>query len=271
MKIETLLSFVRMLWQRRDLVAILSRREIDLKYKGTGLGVAWAVVGLSVQLFIYTFVFGFIFNARWNVEHGNGIAGYAVILFAGLVSFSVFSETISRAGTSISSASYLVKKVLFPIELLPVATLIAALFHASVGLALIVLIFVFKLQIPEWTIILVPIVILPLVLFTLGVAWIIAALGVFIKDTQFITNLFTQLLFFASPIIYPPDIIPDRFQWVILLNPMSHCIEMFRQVVLFGEVPDVFSWLVLTVFCAFVASIGFYLFSGMKREFADVI
>ena len=260
-----------MLWQRRDLIAILSRREIDLKYKGTGLGVTWAVISLSLQLLIYTFVFGFIFNTRWNVESGNGIAGYAVILFAGLVSFSVFSETISRAGTSISSASYLVKKVLFPIELLPVATLIAALFHAAVGLVLIVLVSILKFQAPEWTLILLPIVIIPLVLFTLGVAWIVAALGVFIKDMQFITSLFTQLLFFSSPIIYPLDIIPDRFQWVILLNPLSHCVEMFRQVVLFGEVPDVFSWLVLTIFCTFIASIGFYLFVGMKREFADVI
>ncbi len=271
MKLKEFLSLITVFWLRRDLIIMLSRREIDLRYKGAGLGIAWAVISLLVQLLIYTFIFGFIFNARWMGDNNTGMAAYALILFSGLVCFSIFSETISRAGSSISTAPYLVKKVIFPIELLPVASLFAALFHAGVGFVLIMGAILLKGEFPSWTILLLPFVLVPLIFITIGIAWIFAALGVFLKDTQFLSTLLTQLLFYATPIIYPLEMVPDKFKWIILLNPLSHVVEMFRQVVLLGQVPDVLHWFYLTLFCFLFASIGYYLFNRMKPEFADVI
>jgi len=266
-----LFSLITMFWTRRDLILMLSRREIDLRYKGAGLGIVWAIIALLVQLLIFTFIFGFIFKTRWPVEGNTGIAGYALILFSGLVCFSVFSETISRVGLSIISAPYLVKKVIFPVELLPIASMNAALFHASIGLVLIIFALVFNLQAPPLTILLLPFVLLPLFLFTLGFAWFFSALGVFLKDTQFLSTLISQLLFYATPIIYPLDMVPENFHWIILLNPLTHCVDMFRQVVLFGLVPNILNWFFITLVCFVVAMVGFYLFSRMKHEFADVI
>ena len=259
------------IYSRWSLIVLLSRREIDLRYKSTGLGIVWSAISLLVQLLIYTFIFGFIFNARWPGEGHTEIADYSLILFTGLVCYSVFNETISRAGSVVTAAPYLVKKVIFPVEVLPVAILNAALFHAFVGLILILCVLLFKLQLPPLTIILLPVVLLPLVLFSLGFAWIFAALGVFIKDTQYVSTLFGQVVFYASPILYPLDIIPEKFQWIILLNPLSLCVDMFRKVILFGQTPELSTWLTLTFICYLYAMLAYNFFLRMKREFPNVI
>ena len=265
------LNLLAKFWGRRDLIFLLSRREIDLRYKGAGLGVAWAVISLLMQFLIYIFVFGFIFQVRWSGGADTDLADYALILFTGLVCFSVFSETISRVGSSIISAPYLVKKILFPVELLPIASLLSALFHAGVGLILIIGAVLIKGEVIPWTIILLPFVLLPLLFFTLGLAWLFAAIGVFIKDTQFLSALLVQLLFYATPIIYPLALVPENFRDILLFNPLTHIVEMFRQVVLLGQIPMISTWLSLLLACLLVSVVGYYLFNRMKPEFADVI
>lgn len=265
-------EMVRHLWQHRELIGQFTKREVLGRYKGSFLGVVWSFVTPLLMLAIYTFVFSVIFKARWgNNLSDNSQSGFALTLFTGLIAFNVFSECLNRApGLIISNPNY-VKKVVFPLEILPVSVLGSAMVNSLFSLVILLIAnLIFHGAVP-WTIIFLPLMYLPLALLCLGLGWFLASLGVFIRDIGHLIGVVIQVLFFMTPIFYPVEALPERLRFVIYLNPLTFIINHFRRVILWGQMPDWVEFGLITVLTGLVCILGYVWFMKSKKTFADVV
>jgi lipopolysaccharide transport system permease protein len=259
------------LWRHRDLIYRFAWREVEGRYRGSFLGLFWSFVNPLLLLLIYTFVFGIVFQARWPASRTTNLQEYALVLFCGITIFNIFGECVGRAPTLIVSVPNYVKKVVFPLEVLPIATLAAALFHALVSLVVLLVANILIAGTLHWTLILLPIVALPLIFLCLSIAWFLASLGVFVRDISYVIGLFVQMLFFTSAIFYAPDIIPEPFRSLQAFNPMVSIVENCRRVILWGTLPnwdELALWVVITTL---MMLLGYTWFMKTKKAFADVI
>jgi lipopolysaccharide transport system permease protein len=265
------LTMIRNLWAQRDLLRQLTVREVMGRYKGSYLGFLWSLLTPLFTLMVYTFVFSVIFKATWGVSPSESRAEFALTLFCGLIAFNVFSECLNRApGLIVSSPNY-VKRVVFPLEILPLSVLGAALIHSLMSLVVLclgILVFVGAIR---WTVIYLPLVYLPLIGLCLGLSWFLASLGVFIRDTGYLVGVALQVLFFMTPIIYPISSVPTVLQLALRLNPLSSIVEDFRRVMMWGRAPDWPWWGAMTLLSGLVTVAGYVWFMKLKRAFADVV
>lgn len=263
------------LWRHRALIWQFSRREIQGRYRGTVLGLAWSFVTPLAMLAMYTAVFGGVFHARWpgfGDEGMPGLLAFAVAMFAGSVAFTVFSEPVGRAAGLIVGMPNYVKKVVFPLEVLPVVLMITALFHALVAFLLVLVGATWLLGHVPWTVVLLPVVIIPMVLMALGGTWFTAALGVYLRDVGQGVTVVLQILFFATPVIYSPQTFNKPWQrWLMYANPLTHCVEIVRDVVVLGVAPSRLEMVVAFASGLLVAQVGYAWFMLTKRGFADVL
>lgn len=259
------------LWRHRQLIRQFTRREIEGRYRGSFLGLIWSFINPLVLLLIYTFVFGVVFKARWPHARSDSLSEFSITLFCGMTAFNIFGEVVSRAPSLIVGVPSYVKKVVFPLEILVVSTLGAALFHALVGFTIL-----FGAQLatgstPGWSIVLLPLALVPLLGLSLGVGWFLASLGVFVRDIGYGVALAVQVLFFLTPIFYAVDQIPEPFHTAIVLNPLTGIVENVRRVMLWGQLPD-WPTLVLALASSIVILLlGYAWFMKTKKAFADVI
>lgn len=263
-------AMVTTLMRNRDLVLQMTRRDIVGRYRGSVVGLLWSFVNPILMLSVYTFVFGVVLNARWGVDTG-GKTEFATILFAGLIVHSLFAECVNRAPQLILQNVNYVKKVVFPLEVLPWVSMGSALFHAAMSVGVLLLFLLVLHFALYWTVVFLPLVLLPLVVFTMGVAWFLAAFGVYVRDVSQIVGILTTVLLFLSPIFYPASALPEGLRPYIFLNPLSFIIEQVRAVVIWGELPD---WSGLALYLALsllVAWLGFLWFQKTRRGFADVL
>ena len=245
------------------------KREIVGRYRGSFLGLLWSFFNPVLMLAVYTFVFSIVFQARWG-QGSNDKYEFALVLFAGLIVFNLFSECISRStGLILGNVNY-VKKVIFPLEILPWVTLGSALFHAGISLGVLVIFQLLVASVP-WTILLLPVVILPLLLLIMGVSWWLASIGVFIRDVgQFVGMLLTVLMF-MSPIFYPVSALPESVRGWLFLNPLTFIIEQARDVVIWGKLPDWGGLALYTLVAIMAAWAGLFWFQKTRKGFADVL
>lgn len=249
----------------------MSKREVLGRYRGSILGLAWSFFNPLLMLGVYTFFFSVVFKARWGAGQEAGTTDFAIVLFAGLIVHGLFSECINRAPALIIGNVSYVKKVVFPLEILPWIAMGSAIFHAGVSILVLLCLQWLITGSLHWTVVLFPIVLAPLVVFTIGVAWFLSAMGVFIRDIAQTTGMITSILLFVSPVFYPISMLPARIQTVIMLNPLTLIIEEFRKVLLVGELP---SWPALAVYLGVslaAASGGFWFFQRTRKGFADVL
>lgn len=265
------LRMLRTLWRYRDLIGQFTRREIEGRYRGSFLGIVWSFVNPLTMLLIYTFVFGVVFKAKWPNAKTGSLSEFAVTLFCGLTAFNIFSECVARAPGLITGVPNYVKKVIFPLEILPISVLGAALFHAGVSLSILLVANILVSGGLPWTLVLLPVVLLPLLLLALGLSWFLASLGVFVRDIGYTVALMVQVLFFLTPIFYAIENIPEPYRAVIALNPMTTIVEDVRRVVLWGSLPGWGALLLLVVSCGVVMLLGYAWFMKTKKAFADVI
>lgn len=258
-------------WRHRELIRQLTRREILARYKGSVLGLGWSLIQPLVMLCIYTFVFSTIFEARWGVEAAESRLDFALALFMGLITFGLFSEVANNAPALILGHVNFVKKVVFPLEILPVVSFLGSLVTAL--FSLVVLIggaILIKGGLP-WTAALLPVVWLPIFALSLGAGFFLSSLGVFLRDIGPTVQLATTMLFFLSPILYPIGKVPEKFRTFVLMNPIAVCVEDARRVMLWGQLPDWPVTAAAALFC-FLALLGGYgWFMKTKRAFADVV
>jgi lipopolysaccharide transport system permease protein len=259
-------------WHRRDLIIELTRRELSQRYRGSYLGMVWTVIIPLVMLLIYTFVFSLVFKARWQTgDAQTPPKEFALILFAGMTPFNVFSEVLNRSTSLIVGMPNYVKKVVFPLEVYPMVILIAAIITSLVNVLLILVGNLLIMHTLSKTIFLIPLAYLPLILLSLGLGWFLSSLGVYIRDLAQAIAILVQILFFVSPILYPASLVPSSFKFIFWINPLAAIVESFRQVLLWGGSLIWTSWAVWTAITAIVAVLGYTWFMATKKGFADVI
>ncbi|PWT94428.1 MAG: sugar ABC transporter permease [Blastocatellia bacterium] len=260
------------LWQlprRGELILSLAKRELLVRYKGSALGLLWALLTPAVMIAIFTFIFAGIFGARFGANSSPW--DYALYLFCGLLPWTMFSETLQQSAGTIVSHANLVKRVVFPLETLPVAQALAAVANQLFAtVALIIATLIIRHSLPP-TVILFPLLLVPQLLFALGAAWLIASLGVFLRDITQGISLFLMVWMYLTPIIYPESIVPDRFRTLINFNPFTSLVRSYRHIFLDGGMPD---WSGLTYFAGISIVLflfGYWWFARTRKNFADVI
>lgn len=263
-------EIVASLWRHRGLTRQMIYREVMGRYRGSILGIIWSLFNPVLMLAIYTFVFSIIFKARWQ-KSSNDQTEFAIVLFAGMIVFGIFSECITRAPNLILSNPNYVKKVVFPLEIMPWVLLGSALFHALISLIVLLLFsLISNHQIP-WTAVYLPIVLLPLVCLILGLGWLLGALGVYLRDIGQTVGVMTTALMFLSPVFYPVDALPDSIRRYVALNPLAFIIESAREVLIWGQLPNMGLLGLHLVGSLFVACLGFAWFQKTRAGFGDVL
>ncbi len=262
---------VRLFVEHRDLIRQFAVRFFLARHKGTLLGAAWALVFPLVMLAVYTFVFVGVFGVRWGGPDDPPMR-YVIALFCGIMVFQVFSETCSRASSLIADHPNLVKKVIFPVEILPAAQLGSSLLSAGFGFVLAFLAAAFVLWSVGWPAVLFPLTLLPLLAMSLGVGWFVASLGVYVRDaTNVVVLVVQQVLFFMTPVLYRVESIPERFRWIAKVNPMTPIVDAARRTLVFGEQPEWSGFLGACAVSLVVLQLGYAWFMLTRRGFADVL
>ncbi len=268
----SLAALAKSLWRNRQLIVQMTKREVVGRYKGSAMGLAWSFFNPVFMLVVYTFVFSEVFKSLWGGVGGDDSkTQFAVILFAGMIVLSLFSEVLNRAPNLILSNVNYVKKVVFPIEILPVIAMGAALFHSLISLGVLLTAFTIFNGYLHPTVILMPLVLLPLVILALGLAWMLASLGVFLRDVGQTIGLITTVLMFLSPVFFPITAVPERFRPIMMANPLTFIIEQAREVLIWGHLPNWLGLGIYTLVATFIAWAGYAWFQKTRKGFADVL
>lgn len=265
------MALIQSLWNNRKLITQMVKREVIGRYKGSYIGLGWSFLNPIFMLMIYTFVFSVVFNARWGSDGEESKTQFAVVLFVGLIIHSLFAEVVNRAPFLIQSNINYVKKVVFPLEVLPVVAMGATLFHIMVSLCVLLSVFLLLNGFLYWTVLVAPLVFLPLVLVTLGCTWFLASLGVYLRDVGQTIGIVTTVMLFMAPVFYPVSALSEDQQFFLLLNPLTFIIEQARAVLIFGKLPD---WSGLSLYSGFslmVAWGGYWWFQKTRKGFSDVL
>lgn len=264
-------SMIESLWRNRGVIWRMAGREVHGRYKGAAMGLAWSFITPIFMLAVYTFVFSVIFKSHWGSGVNQSKTEFAVVLFVGMIVQALFAEVINRAPTLIVGNANFVKRVVFPVEILPVVATGSALFHGLVSTTVLLAAFLLFNGYLHWTIVLFPLVLFPLLVLTIGFAWIFASLGVFVRDIGQATVIITTVLMFLAPVFYPIRAIPERFRVVIMINPLTFIIEQSRSVLIFGRLPNWWGLAIYSVLATLVAWLGYAWFQKTRKGFADVL
>ncbi len=256
------------------LLGALVQRHMTTRYKGSILGNLWPLVHQLAMLLIYTYVFSIVLQVRLElkgIESDNSMV-FGLWLFAGLLPWIMFSQGLSQAACAVISQPNLVKKVVFPLGLLPLVPVFSNFLENIFGLITLIAFVAFLQQSLPATLLLLPLVWLPLLLLTAGLGYAAAGLTVFVRDIPQTLAVGLNLWFYATPIIYPPDLIPEPLQqWVFWLNPVAAIAAMYRDVILVGEVTHWGEWAIATLISSIIFAIGWGLYRKLQLAFADVL
>lgn len=268
-------SAVASLWSNRRLLKDLTWREISGRYRGSMLGIGWSILQPLMMLAVYTFVFSVVFGAKWSAAGSTGSTGskfdFALFVFVGVLLHGILAEAITRApGLVVANANY-VKKVIFPIDILPATLVGAAGFHAVIATAILLASVLALGGSLYWTILWLPLLVLPLMLMSLGLAWLLAALGVFLRDIGQVTGVLASILMFLAPVFYPVSALPDGLESVIYLNPLTYVIEQARGVIFAGVAPEPAGLAVFYGVSLAITQFGYWAFQKSRHGFSDVL
>jgi len=264
-------QMLRSVLRHRQLIFELIRRDVVGRYRGSVGGLVWSFINPLLMLAVYTFVFSVVFKARWGTPLEAEKSGFAIILFMGLIVHALFAECVNTAPSLILSNVNYVKRVIFPLEILPVVALGSALFHMLVSVAILLVFHLILAAQLHPTVLWLPLVLLPFALLTVGVAWFLAATGVYVRDIGQTTGILTTVLVFLAPVFYPASALPEAYRPYLNLNPLTFIIEQARAVTIWGNAPD-FAGLALYSAIAFlVGASGFWWFQRTRAGFADVL
>ena len=253
-----------------SLILQLTRREISARYRGSVLGLAWSFVTPMLMLAIYTFVFSVVFQTRWASPLNNRFE-FALVLFAGLIVFSIFAECVGRAPALLAENPSYIKRIVFPLEARAWVVMMTTLFNAMVSFTILFVAYGIIIGVPPLTVLWLPLVLAPLILMTLGLVWFLASTGLFIRDIRQFVGIIVPVLMFASPLFYPISALPAQVRGYIHLNPLAVAMEQVRDVALFGNAPGLRMLLLSLVLSLAVAWAGVVWFRITKRGFADVV
>lgn len=263
-------EMVTVIWQHRELITASAKRDVLGRYRGSFLGLLWSFFNPLFMLAVYTFVFSVIFQARWGEGSGSKTE-FALLLFSGLIVFNLFAECVTRApGIILANVNY-VKKVVYPLEILPFVGLLSGLFHALISIVVWLLAYTLFFGMPHFTMLYLPLIIFPFCLLLLGISWALASLGVYLRDISQVIGVLTSALMFISPIFYPVTSLPADYLLIIYLNPLTTVVEQTRDVLFWGRAPDFSKLGTYCVIAFVVAWLGFAFFQKTRKGFPDVL
>jgi len=255
------------IWRHRYLLGQLVKRDVLLRYRGAMFGVLWVFLSPLLMLSIFAFVFGSIFRARWPQQHES--IPFWIVMYSGLIVFNMFAETVSRAPSAVRAYPGYVKKIIFPLEILPLVPLGSALIHGAFNF-LILLAALAWVGRPHGEVLLFPLLLIPALLLAIGVSWFLASWGVFIKDMSQIVPVFVQMLMFLSPVFYPISAAPELLRPLYLYNPLGAVIEAGHSLIV-GESIQWAPWWLSLIVGVLVSVLGYAFFMRSREEFADVL
>lgn len=266
------LSLFAGFWRERRLIGQLIRREVLGRYRGSVMGVAWSFLYPILMLAVYTFVFSVVFEAKWpGMLEGQGKTRFALLLFIGVIAHGLLAEAITKAPALVVGNANYVKKVVFPLETLGWSLVGSAAFHAIVSiLILLAAQWLFEGWVPltAWWL---PVILLPLGFFALGMAWLLAALGVFIRDIAQLSGVFATVLMFLAPVFYPIAALPEEYRAWVYANPLTVVIEQSRAALFAAAAPDPATMLRYYAIALVFMCFGYWWFQKSRRGFADVL
>jgi lipopolysaccharide transport system permease protein len=267
----SLASLVHSTWRNRMLIVEMTKRDVIGRYKGSIMGVLWSLLNPLFLLLMYTFVFSVVFKARWGTGGSDSKSEFAILLFVGMIVHGLFTEIMNKSPTLILANISYVKKIVFPLEILSIVATGAALFHALVSVTILLLAFLAIHGHLQWTLVFLPLVLLPLIILALGVSWILASLGVFLRDVAHPVAMLSTILLFASPVFYPITALPAFIQPWLMLNPLTFILEQARAVLIFGQLPDWTGLALYSLVAVPVAWAGYVWFQKTRKGFANVL
>lgn len=245
-------------------------KEFSARYRGSFFGLLWAILNPLLTVLVFAFVFGTLFQARWGDRTASSF-DFVCIALAGLLAHGILAETIGRAPGLILAHVSFVKKVIFPLEILPVTTVVGAAINGLIGLAVVLVVYAVAHGGAAPTALFVPLILLPYLVLVLGIALFFSATGVFLRDLGQVAGSLTMLTLFLAPIFYPIEMVPPAYRPLLYLNPLTFTVEQMRAVAFFGRFPD---WTGLLIYlgaaCGF-CWLGLAWFQKTRKAFADVI
>ncbi len=257
------------LWRHRSLVLELTKREFSGRYRGSFGGIVWSFAQPLFLLSVYTIAFGVILKARWSFS--GSTADYALMLFAGLIIFNAFAEVLSKSPTLVTSNPNFVKKVVFPLELLPVITVATAVIHALIGLGVWLAGYALLVGTPKITVLICPLIFICFLPVLQGLGWLLSAVGVVIKDISQLTGMLNHALLFLTPIFYSIEAAPPLLQNMLMFNPLTFVVEQFRLVIFYGQMPALKGLALYFVLASVFACIAYVVFKRLRPNFADMV
>ncbi len=260
----------RTLRNNKYLLTQLIKNDIKQKYQGSILGILWSFIVPILMLVIYTFVFSVVFQAKWDIDSTDKYQ-FAIVLFCGLSAFNIMSEVMNRSTNIIAANVNYVKKVIFPLELLPIVLVCSALFTSVINFLILIIVRVILYHDVSDTLFMFIPVMIPLILLSYGVGLIISATSVYLKDIANIISVLVTVLMYMSPVFFPLSAVPEDLRIVCEINPMTYIIENIRRVVLYGEWPDYSSYVISICIAVFLSIFGYFVFERAKEGFADVL
>lgn len=266
----SLTDVFRPLTRHTHLLLQLSKRGIQSRYRGSVLGMFWSLLTPLLMLLVYSFVFSVVFKAKWD-HPGAEAANFGVILFSGMIIHALFAEPMVLSSTSITGNTQYVKKVVFPLELMAWSTALVASFQALISFFILIVFMLFSGMAIQPTLLLFPVIVAPLILFTVGLGWILSSLTVFIRDIAQLVGIVSTIALFISPVFYPVERLPLVWQSIIYLNPISYIVDQMRRIAIYGEMPDWAGLGIYTLISLLVAWLGLMLFQRLRAGFADVL
>lgn len=268
-RFASIMAPFRILFVHRNVIQRFIFRDIRGRYANSVMGISWAVIQPVVLLLLYTFVFSMILKVR--LGGAEGTASFAMYLFCGMLPWLAFAEGVSRSASVILENVQLIKKVVFPSEILPAYVVGSALVMEFIGLVIFLIAVSIFYHVPGWTLLALPPVIALQVMFTLGLGWLVASINVFLRDVGQLLGLGLTLWMFLTPIFYPAEMIPPEFRFALTWNPMHHLIQAYRDVILDRQLPDFSQTLPLTLIALATFLAGSWFFRRSKNAFVDVI
>ncbi|WP_028634709.1 ABC transporter permease [Pseudomonas parafulva] len=264
-------ALVSNLWHYRRLILQMTRREVVGRYKGSVMGLLWSFLTPLFMLAVYTFVFSVVFKARWTTSPHESKGDFAVLLFAGMIVHGLFAEVLNRApGLILANVNY-VKKVVFPLEILPVISMCTALFHTSVSLLVLMCAIVFVNGELHATMLFIPLIAVPYIIFVQGLAWALASLGVYLRDVGQTIGIITMIMLFMSPVFFPISSLPVEMRPFMEANPLTFIIEQLRDVLIWGHMPNWLGLAKYSLMALMTAWFGYAWFQKTRKGFADVL
>lgn len=261
----------RLPWRHRRLILQLAQREVAARYRGSFLGMLWAFALPLATLGVYTFAFGQILGKRDAMAETGEPVPFVLFLFVGLLLFHVVAELVQSSPNLIRSNAVYVKQIIFPLEILPVVSLLVALFNALVSVGMLLMFHLALVGLPPAGALWLPVIAAPVVLLAGGLGWALSAIGAYSRDLTQVVGLATTGLLFLSPIFYSLDAVPERMRPVLSLNPIATVVTEARSSLFLGTMPDFAGIAASLAACTVVFALGYELFRWLRPHFADVV